>query len=84
MVEVAQATPQVEPLDEESVFIADFQRQWDLEAESKDNLLRQLLRPRFELAEQMKDSAQRVRLEVKEVQEDVADLFARGDTAAVA
>ena len=52
------AEQEIEPLDEQSIFIADFQKQWEFEGHSKENLIFDLLRPRHELAEHMKSSAE--------------------------
>ena len=51
--------PEIEPPDEESVFTADFERQWEFENSVKENLVWDLLRPRFDLAEEMTSSAER-------------------------
>ena len=54
---ISTEVPEVPPLDEESVFRADYEKQWDFEGKAKDKLIFELLRPRFKLAKYMKNSA---------------------------
>ena len=54
----------MDQLEEEKIFVADFERQWEFENNTKDNLIWQLLRPRFDLAEDMKNSAEQKLQEV--------------------
>ena len=83
MVEAVEPVLKFDPPDEESVFIADYQRQWDFENEAKDNLLLQILRPRFNLAEHMKDSAEQTLSEVRQFKEWIRQEKARGASDAI-
>ena len=73
----------LEPPDEESVFSADFERQWEFEGSVKENLIWDLLRPRFELAEEMKASADRTVQEISAFTADITLMFNRGETDAI-
>ena len=75
--------PEIEPLDEESVFISDLERQWDFENNAKENLIWDLLNPRFALAEDMKESAERKVQDISQFLDEILQLFELGETDAI-
>ena len=63
--------PEINPPDEESVFISDLERQWEFENNTKENLIWDLLNPRFVLAEEMKQSVERKVQEISQFTEEI-------------